>query len=75
VKLGIKDIEPDPCLDFDDYNDDGTEAGMTRIALIIRCLPYTPYDEPAFQALTERPVEGVDLPVADQDEICAAGPA
>ena len=49
-------------MDFDDFDDDGIESGMKRIASVIRSLPYAPFDTPEFREMSSRPIQGVDLP-------------
>lgn len=46
-------------LESDEWNDEGLDERAERLATIIRQLPWAPFNTPAFQALSCRPLEGL----------------
>jgi len=58
----INKQEAKPLNQFFDFDEHGIEAGMARIAAVIRNLPYAPFDEKWFREMTARPIKGADFP-------------
>lgn len=61
-------------LESDEWNDEGLDERAERLATIIRQLPWAPFNTPAFQALSCRPLEGVDMPVLQDSEPAPVAP-
>lgn len=65
VEVLFSKVPPHPLSEFDDHGDDGIEPQMKRIAGVIRCLPYAPFDTETFKVMSMAPIPGVDVPEFD----------
>ena len=52
-------------LPSDDWNEEGFDERAQRLVAVIRQLPWAPFNTPDFQALVQRPLEGVDTSVLE----------
>lgn len=62
----------------EDWTDDGFDEQACRVAAAVRQLPWAPFDTPAFQAMTQTSLVGIDVPSPeapdDLDEPAASAP-